>query len=109
MLRIDNTAVLLGAHDCSPDHSDGFVFQPPPAPDGGQSVVRRLEFTAPPRKTFSTDAGREKNWFFSGLWIRIRIDPYSFSLLDLDEHPHRICGFGFRRVNLSTENWKNAS
>ena len=71
MLRIDNTAVLLGAHDCSPDHSDGLVFQPPPAPDGGQPVVRRLEFTAPPRKTFSTDAGREKNWFFSGLWIHI--------------------------------------
>ena len=75
MLRIHNTAVLLGAHDCSPDHSDGLVFQPPPAPDGGQPVVRRLEFTAPPRKTFSTDAGSEKNWFFPGLWS---VDPHLF-------------------------------
>ena len=72
MLRIHNTAVLLGAHDCSPDHSDGLVFQPPPAPDGGQPVVRRLEFTAPPRKTFLTDAGREKVWFS---WA---VDPHLF-------------------------------
>ena len=36
--------------------------------------------------------------FFSyrkpGLWIRIRMDPHSFSLLDPD--PHSICGSGSR-------------
>ena len=33
--------------------------------------------------------------FVSGLWIRIRMDPHSFSLMDPD--PHSICGSGSRR------------
>ena len=40
----------------------------------------------------------------SGLWIRIRMDSHSFSLLDPD--PHSICGSGSRRVNLSTKTEK---
>ena len=97
MLRIDNTAVLLGAHDCSPDHSDGLVFQPPPAPDGGQPVVRRLEFMAPPRKTFSTDAGREKVWFFLGCgsaFILCGSGSSSFLNADLDPDPDLDPGAG---------------
>ena len=47
---------VVGSDDCPPEQSDVRLCQPPPAPDVAQSVVRRLEFIAPPRKT-STNAG----------------------------------------------------
>ena len=70
----------------------------PPCPPCPSGPTEKQPVLGPPGKKVELPK--------SVLWIRIRMDPHSFFLLDLD--PHSICGSGSRRYKFDGKNTKNA-